>query len=71
MPPRLTFTRTEHDTAIDVGYMRADGQYAAVRIADTSDAETIAKQLQVLAEMMTRPAWAESMRDSFNNQRRE
>jgi hypothetical protein len=51
--------------------MRADGQYAAVRIADTSDAETIAKQLQVLAEMMKRPAWAESMRDSFNNQRRE
>ena len=46
MPPRFAFTHTEHDTATDVGYMRADGQYAAVRIADTSDPETIAKQLR-------------------------
>ena len=49
--------------------MRADGQYAAVRIADTSNAETIAKQLQVLAEMMTRPAWIEGMAGSFNGRR--
>ena len=69
--PRLTFTRTGDDTAIDVGYMRAAAHYAAGRIADTSDAETIAKQLQVLAEMLMRPNWAEAMRGSFNNQRRE
>ena len=61
MSPHLTFRRTEDETGTDVGYMRADGHYAAVRIGDTSDAPTIAKQLQVLAEMMTRSTWAEGL----------
>ena len=69
MPPRLTFHRAEGDTATDVGYMRADAQYAPVRIADTSDAETIAGQLQVLAEMMTRPKWTDSFGEGFNARR--
>ena len=34
--------------------MREDGLYAAVRIADDSDVETIARQLHVLAESITR-----------------
>ena len=37
------------DSATDVGYLHEDGQYAAVRIADISDPETIAGQLRVLA----------------------
>jgi hypothetical protein len=37
-----------------IGYMREDGLYAAVRIADDSDVETIAGQLRVLAESITR-----------------
>jgi hypothetical protein len=69
MTPRFTFTRTEDDTATKRGYMRADGQYAAVRIADTSDAETIAGQLLVLAEMLARPNWGEEMAGSFNARR--
>ena len=55
MPPRLTFHRTKNDDATDVDYLRHDGQYAAVRIADHADAETIAGQLRVLADMLTRP----------------
>jgi len=35
--------------------MREDGAYAAVRIFDWSDAETISGQLKVLAEQITRP----------------
>ena len=42
--PRLTFRRTECDTATDIGYMREDGAYAAVRIFDWSGAGTIADQ---------------------------
>jgi hypothetical protein len=57
MPPRLIFTRTGDDPATDMGYMRADGQYAAVRIADSRTPRRFAKQLQVLVEMMTRPNW--------------
>jgi len=51
---RLTFRRTECDTATDIGYMREDGAYAAVRIFDWSDVETISGQLRVLAEQITR-----------------
>ena len=46
MPPRLTFARTADDSATDVGYLHEDGQYAAVRIADSSDPETIAPGLR-------------------------
>ena len=52
--PRLQFRRTECDTATDIGYMREDGAYAAVRIFDWSDVETIAGQLRVLAEQICR-----------------
>jgi hypothetical protein len=52
--PRLQFRCTECDTATDIGYMREDGHYAAVRIFDWSDAESIAGQLKALAEQITR-----------------
>jgi hypothetical protein len=55
MRPRLEIRRDEDSTVI--GYMREDGAYAAVRIADDSDAETIADQLRVLAEAMPREPW--------------
>ena len=51
---KLQIHRTECDTATDIGYMREDGVYAAVRISDWSDAETIAGQLRVLAEQIAR-----------------
>jgi hypothetical protein len=57
-------TETKCDTATDIGYMRADGVYAAVRIFDWSDAETIAGQLKVLAEQITRGP--PTFRNSFN-----
>ena len=69
MPPRLTFTRTADDSATDVGYLHEDGQYAAVRIADISDPETIAGQLRVLADMLTRGAM--KFGQSFNPSRRK
>ena len=52
---RLQIHRTECDTATDLGYMREDGVYAAVRIFDWSDTATIAGQLRVLAEQIRRP----------------
>ena len=51
-----------------IGYMREDGLYAAVRIADDSDVETIAGQLRVLAEAMLRELPDYS--GSFNAKRR-
>ena len=49
MPSRLTFRRTEADTATDVGYVLPGGALAAIRVDDTSDAQTIAGQLRALA----------------------
>jgi hypothetical protein len=67
-PPHLA--RTDDDTATDLGYMRLDDQYAAVRWR-VSDAETIAGQLRVLAEMMTRSNWTASPREGFKTQQQE
>jgi hypothetical protein len=50
--------------------MRLDDQYAAVRWR-VSDAETIAGQLRVLAEMMTRSNWTASPREGFKTQQQE
>ena len=66
---RLQFRRTECDTATDIGYQREDGTYAAVRVADNSDAETIAGQLRVLAEQITRKPM--DFGGSFNTRRRK
>ena len=44
------------------------GIYAAVRIADDSDPETIAGQLRVLAEAMLREPW--NFVGSFNSKKR-
>ena len=63
--PRLEIRRDEVATVI--GYMREDGLYAAVRIADDSDVETIAGQLRVLAEAMLREPW--DMSGRFNARR--
>ena len=52
MTARLIVHRTPDDTATDIAYVLADGSYAAVRIADSSDAETIAGQLRALAARM-------------------
>ena len=66
--PRLQIRRTECDTATDIGYKREDGAYAAVRIFDWSDAETISGQLRVLAEQITRPP--ATFDGSFNARRK-
>jgi len=58
----------EDDTATDIGYMREDGAYAAVRIFDWSDAETISGQLRVLAGQITRPP--ATFDGSFNARRK-
>ena len=58
----------EDDTATDIGYMREDGAYAAVRNFDWSDAETISGQLRVLAEQITRPP--ATFDGSFNARRK-
>ena len=44
--PRLTFRRADNDTATDVGYVMNDGGYAAIRVHDDADTETIAGQLR-------------------------
>ena len=67
--PRLQIRRSECDTATDVRCMRDDGTYAAVRIFDWSDAETIAGHLRVLAKQISRgPA---TFYGSFNNRGRK
>jgi hypothetical protein len=49
---RLIIHRTADDTATDIAYVMEDGTYAAVRIADGADTETIAGQLRALAARM-------------------
>jgi len=49
MPPRLTFRRSDNDTATDIGYVLDDGGYAAIRVADDSDTATVAGQFRALA----------------------
>lgn len=51
-----------------IGYLRDDGHFAAVMIADDSDAETVAGQLHMLAESITR--CAADGAQSFNPLRR-
>ena len=68
--PRFQIRRSECDTATDIGYVREDGTYAAVRIADRSDAETIAGQLRVLAEQIARRPIDDGYSKSFNARRR-
>ena len=45
--------RRDEDATV-IGYLRDDGHWSAVRIADDSDPETVAGQLKVLAESITR-----------------
>ena len=45
--------RRDGDSTV-IGYRRGDGSFAAVRIADDADAETIARQLEALAESVKR-----------------
>jgi len=59
MSSRLIIHRTTDDTATDIAYVLEDGSYAAVRIADSADAETIAGQLRALAaRLAAKPAHA-------------
>jgi hypothetical protein len=37
-----------------IGYLRSDGHFAVVKLADDADVEAHAKQLEVLAEAMRR-----------------
>ena len=59
--------RCDDDSTV-IGYMRDDGHFAAVQIADDSDVETVAGPLRVLAESITREQRDPS--DYFNPHRR-
>ena len=63
--PRLEIRRDVDATVLS--YMREDGLFAAVRIADDSDVETISGQLRVLAEAMMRSL--PNCSNSFNARR--
>jgi hypothetical protein len=50
----IQIRRAEDNTGWVIGYLRSDGQWSAVQVADGADPQTVSGQLMVLAEAIVR-----------------